>query len=75
MEQAELISITQAARFLMVNRRTIYQMISDGRLQGTRLGPRGPWRVLRRSIDDLIADNQPMLNPKFVSVPPEEELP
>jgi len=49
------VSVATAARLLRACRRTIQYMLKDGRLQGTRILPRGWWQVNRESLTRLVA--------------------
>jgi len=44
----------RAARLLGVSRRSVQYMLEDGRLEGTRIPPRGWWRISRASLARLI---------------------
>ncbi len=52
------VSVATAAQLLRACRRTIQYMLKDGRLQGTRIPPRGWWQVNRESLARLIAPDQ-----------------
>ncbi|MCL6620465.1 MAG: helix-turn-helix domain-containing protein [Syntrophobacterales bacterium] len=43
----------EVAEILCLSRRTVYRMIKDGRLPGTRFGS-GPWRIARENILALL---------------------
>jgi excisionase family DNA binding protein len=47
----------EVAGLLSLSRRTVYRMISDGRLAGIRCGG-GPWRVDGESLRDLFASGE-----------------
>ncbi len=49
------VSVATAARLLRACRRTIQYMLKDGRLEGTRIPPRGWWQVNRESLTRLVA--------------------
>ncbi len=49
------VSVATAARLLDASRRTIQYMLKDGRLEGTRIPPRGWWQVNRESLTRLVA--------------------
>ena len=48
------VSVATAARLLGVSRRSVQYMLEDGRLEGTRIPPRGWWRISRASLARLI---------------------
>lgn len=43
----------EVGQLLDLSRRTIYRMITDGRLKATRFGT-GPWRISREVLVDLL---------------------
>lgn len=43
----------EVAEILCLSRRTVYRMIKDGRLAGTRFGS-GPWRIARETLLALL---------------------
>ncbi len=49
----------EVAEILALNRRTIYRMIREGRLQGVRFGKgKGPWRIPPGSLAALFPDEE-----------------
>jgi len=48
------VNVTTAARLLGVSRRMVQYLLEDGRLEGTRIPPRGWWRISRASLVRLI---------------------
>ena len=48
------VSVKTAARLLGVSPRSVQYMLEDGRLEGTRIPPRGWWRISRASLARLI---------------------
>ena len=49
------LGVATTARLMGVSRRTVLYMLADGRLEGTRLGGRGWWKISRASIARLLA--------------------
>ncbi len=47
----------EVAAILALSRRTVYRMIHDGRLPGTKWGS-GPWRIPRESLAALFPEDQ-----------------
>jgi excisionase family DNA binding protein len=47
----------EVAEILALSRRTIFRMISDGRLPAVRLG-KGPWRIPRESLVGIFPDEE-----------------
>ena len=43
----------EVAQILRLSRRTIYRMIRDGRLSGSKFG-KGPWRVSHQALTTLL---------------------
>jgi len=48
------VNVATAAHLLGVSRRSVQYMLEDGRLEGTRIPPRGWWRISRASLARLI---------------------
>jgi len=48
------VNVATAARLLGVSRRSVQYMLEDGRLEGTRIPPRGWWRISRASLARLL---------------------
>ncbi len=48
------VSVASAARILGVSRRMVQYLLEDGRLEGTRIPPRGWWRISRASLARLL---------------------
>jgi len=48
------VNVATAAHLLGVSRRSVQYMLEDGRLEGTRIPPRGWWRITRASLARLI---------------------
>lgn len=47
-----LMTASELARYLRVNRRTLYRMLKHGQLPGIRMG--GTWRFQKSDIDDWL---------------------
>jgi excisionase family DNA binding protein len=56
MQLPDLLTPDQAARYLQVDRETIYRYIRDGRLGASRIGR--SYRISRQSIDQLLMSNR-----------------
>lgn len=54
-----LLTVRQLQDLLQVDRITIYRMLSDGRLQGFKVG--GQWRFSRQAIEDWLQQQQACL--------------
>jgi excisionase family DNA binding protein len=50
----EYLTARDVQKILKVDRITIYRMLNDGRLKGTKIGQQ--WRFLRRDVDHLLSD-------------------
>ena len=48
------VSVATAARLLGISPRSVQYMLEDGRLEGTRIPPRGWWRISRASLARLL---------------------
>src|SRR5437879_5764934 len=48
------VNVATAAHLLGLSRRSVQYMLEDGRLEGTRIPPRGWWRITRASLARLI---------------------
>src|SRR5947209_4301553 len=48
------VNVATAAHLLGVSRRSVQYMLEDGRLEGTRIPPRGWWRISRASLARLL---------------------
>ena len=48
------VNVATAARLLGLSPRSVQYMLEDGRLEGTRIPPRGWWRISRASLARLI---------------------
>jgi excisionase family DNA binding protein len=59
----ELLTAREVQEILKVDRITVYRMLNDGRLKGSKIGQQ--WRFLRRDVDRLLGNE----------APPEEPLP
>ena len=55
MKAPATVGVATTARLLRVSRRTVLHMLEDGRLEGTRVPPRGWWKISRAYIARLIA--------------------
>lgn len=51
LEKPALLTVTEAAAYLRISRRTVYRRIADGDLPALRLGPRRPLRILRMELE------------------------
>lgn len=52
MELEQVYTIGQVAQSLSVTKKTVYRMLSDGRLQGVKLGTR--WRIRVVDLDTFL---------------------
>ena len=50
----DTINLLEAAKMLSVATVTIRRMMRTGKLEGFRVGMRGPWRISIKSIEDLM---------------------
>ncbi len=57
LQQKRFFRPDEVAAILALSRRTIYRMIRDGRLPGTKWGS-GPWRIPRESLAALFPEDQ-----------------
>ncbi|WP_222851173.1 helix-turn-helix domain-containing protein [Phytoactinopolyspora mesophila] len=55
----ELLSVTAAAEYLGVSKRTIRRMIHAGHLKAYRIRRRGMIRVTRTDLDDMLYEVKP----------------
>jgi excisionase family DNA binding protein len=53
LQQKRFFRPDEAAAILVISRRTVYRMISDGRIPGVKWGC-GPWRIPRESLASLL---------------------
>jgi excisionase family DNA binding protein len=60
-EKGTLLTVRQLRDLLQVDRITIYRMLSDGRLQGFKVG--GQWRFERQAIEGWLHEQQASLVP------------
>lgn len=51
----EILTASEAADYLKVNVRTIYRLISKGKIPGRKVG--GSWRFKKDILDDWLADS------------------
>lgn len=58
LQQKRFFRPDEVAAMLALSRRTVYRMIRDGRLPGTKWGS-GPWRIPRESLAALFPEDQP----------------
>ncbi len=56
MRMDDLITTKQLQELLKIDRTTIYRMLSDGRLQGIRVG--GQWRFPRNVVDECLINHK-----------------
>ncbi len=53
----DLLTARQVQEILKVDRITVYRMLNDGRLKGTKIGQQ--WRFTRREVDRLLGNEPP----------------
>ena len=47
----EIMDIAEAATYLQIKKGTLYRLVKDGRIPGTKIG--GQWRFKREILDEL----------------------
>ncbi len=57
-EEADILSMPEACRFLRVHRNTLYKLIRDGELPAFRLMQGGRWRFRKRDLEQWLEDCQ-----------------
>lgn len=57
-EQVEIISVTQACRFLGVHRNTLYKLISEGEIPAFRLTTGGRWKFRKSELEEWLENRQ-----------------
>lgn len=60
MEQAEIISVAQACKFLGVHRNTLYKLISEGEIPAFRLTTGGRWKFRKSELEEWLENRQAM---------------
>jgi hypothetical protein len=55
-EDDAYMGITDAAREVGRDRRTVLRWLVEGKLRGERAWPNGPWVIHRRDLDALLAE-------------------
>jgi excisionase family DNA binding protein len=57
-QQAEILSVPEASRFLGVHRNTLYKLIREGEIPAFRLMRGGRWKFKRGELEQWIEDRQ-----------------
>jgi len=49
-------TVDLAAKYMRCSHAKVRELLSNGSIRGTRLGPKGDWRVTHRAIDEFLGD-------------------
>lgn len=69
MPETDIMTLREVALYLKIKERTVYHLVSKGRMPGFKVG--GAWRFRKSRIDEWIEENQVGADPTKTSKGPE----
>ena len=60
-EQVEIMTVSEVAKYLRIGQGTIYKLLANGELPGFKIG--GSWRVQRKALQSWISNSKAHSNP------------